>query len=370
MKIVHWAKYYPPEWGGTELVTYDEAVASAARGDQVEVVAFTRDQARRDVDLGVVIERAKVRAGIDSQPLSLRWLRFAIRAGRAADVVHIHTPNLLAALALPFIPRHKQVILQWQTDVVEKGVLGLLVRPLELYMAHRAGVLIANSAAYAEASPVLRQFAAKTVAIPIGIADPTQAAASDRLPAGIESFVRGRPIVLAVGRSVPYKGFEYLIRAAAEMREEAAVVVVGTGRLEDRHRALIAQLGASDRVMMAGRVAPPDLQALFRDAALYTMSSVKRSEAFGIVMLEAMAHGLPVVATNIPGSGVAWVAGEGETGPIVAPRDATALAAAIDGLLAAPGERATLGRRARARFERLFLRERMLDSVLSLYRRS
>lgn len=368
MKIVHWAKYYPPEWGGTELVTYDEAVESAARGDEVEVVAFTRDRARRDIDLGVVIERAKVRAGIDSQPLSLRWLMLAVRAGRAGDVVHIHTPNLLAALALPFIPRRKQVILQWQTDVVEKGILGLMVRPLELYMARRADILIASSAAYAEASPVLRRFKSKTVAIPIGIADPTQAAASDCLPADIESFVRGRPIVLAVGRSVPYKGFEYLIRAAAEMREDAAVVIAGTGRLEGQHRALIAQLGVGDRVMMAGRVAPPDLQALFRDASLYAMSSVKRSEAFGIVMLEAMAHGLPIVATNIPGSGVAWVAGEGETGPIVAPRDAAGLAAAIDGLLTAPGERAALGQRARARFERLFLRERMLESVLSLYR--
>lgn len=368
MKIVHWAKYYPPEWGGTELVNHQEATASAAQGDEVTVVAFTRAEAREAVEEGVKVVRAKVAGGIDSQPLSWRWFTSAIREARGAEVLHIHTPNLLAAPALLFVSRRTRIILQWHTDLVDKGLLGWLARPLEMYMAHRAQILIATSDAYAQASPILRRAGAKTRSIPLGIPDPAKAPASPTLPAAVAEFLRGRPYALAVGRNVPYKGFEYLIEAAARLRSPGAIVIVGTGPLEPLYRKLIADHGLEDRVLLAGRVGTEDLNALFRHADLYVMSSVKRSEAFGIVTLEAMGHSLPVVATQIEGSGVAWVAGDGETGPVVPPRDPEALAHAIDGLLADPDARAAFGKAARARYERLFTHDRMNGAVLALYR--
>ncbi len=368
MKIVHWAKFYPPEWGGTELVNYEEATASAAQGDEVTVVAFTRAEARVDVDEGVKVVRAKVTGGIDSQPLAWRWFTSAIREARDADVIHIHTPNLLAAPALLFVSRRTRVILQWHTDLVDKGLLGWLARPFEMYMAHRAQVLIATSAAYAQASPILRRGGSKTQVVPLGIPDPAEAPASPGLPAAVAEFLDGRPYALAVGRNVPYKGFEYLIEAAAHLKSPGAIVIVGTGPLESLYRQMIADRGLEDRVLLAGRVGTEDLNALFRGAALYAMSSVKRSEAFGIVTLEAMGHSLPVVATQIDGSGVAWVAGDGETGPIVPPRDPAALAQAIDGLLGDAAARAAFGKAARARYERLFTNDRMNGAVLALYR--
>jgi glycosyltransferase involved in cell wall biosynthesis len=368
MKIVHWAKFYPPEWGGTELVNYEEATAAAAQGDEVTVVAFTRGEARSEIEQGVRVVRAKVAGGIDSQPLSWRWFVRAVGEAREADVLHIHTPNLLAAPALLWVSRRTRIILQWQTDLVDKGLLGWLARPLEIYMAHRAHVLIASSAAYAQASPILRRAGTKTRPIPLGIPDPAIAAASATLPATVVEFLEGRPYALAVGRNVPYKGFEYLIRAAERLHTAGAIVIVGTGPLEPLYREMIAKLGVEDRVLLAGRMGSEDLNALFRSAALYVMSSVKRSEAFGIVTLEAMGHSLPVVATQIEGSGVAWVAGDGETGPIVPPRDPDALARAIDGLFADAAARAAFGKASRARYERLFTNDRMNDAVLALYR--
>lgn len=368
MRIVHWAKYYPPEWGGTELITHDQANAGAAAGHDVSVVAFTRMKPGTETGNGVAVHRAKVLANVDSQPLSLRWLILAARHGRAADIVHIHTPNLLAAVALLFVPRRVRIILQWHTDLVEKGFLGWLARPLERYMVHRAERILATSAVYAEASPVLRRFGAKTLAIPLGIADPALAPTSDRVPAAVADFLRGRPFALAVGRAVPYKGFEYLVRASAKLRSGTAVVIVGTGPLEAGLHALADELEVGERLLFAGRVSTEDLHALFASASLYVMCSVKRSEAFGLVLLEAMGHGLPTVATAIPGSGVAWVAGEGEAGRIVPPRDPDALARAIDELMADPDERASFARRARERYERLFTRETMLDAVLEVYR--
>lgn len=368
MKVLHWAKFYPPDWGGTEGVTYDLATGGARAGMPTQVVAFSRDGLGDEETEAVSVLRARARFHVDTQPLSLKWARLALSAARSAEVIHIHAPNLLAAALLPFVSRAKKIVIHWHTDLVDKGLLGALARPLELYMARRADRLVATSQAYAEASPVLRRFPGKTVVIPLGIADAAESEAAAGIPAEVTRFLRGRPLVLAVGRMVPYKGFDHLIRAAAGLRSDAAVVIVGSGPLEAEHRALIEALGAGDRVMMAGRLSAPDLGALFRAAALYALSSVKRSEAFGIVLLEAMAYGLPIVATRIPGSGVAWAAGEGETGPIVPPRDAASLADAIDSLILDEAERRRFGIAARDRYERMFTRERMLSSVLDLYR--
>lgn len=368
MRIVHWAKYYPPEWGGTEGVTYDLAVGASESGHDVDVVAFTRHADACQDDRGVRVLRARVSAYIDTQPLSVRWMREALRAAREADVLHIHAPNLIAAMILPFVPRRVATAIHWHTDLVNKGLLGRLARPLELIMAWRADRLLASSQLYADASDVMRRFRKKTVAIPLGIEDPVTAPCAPAPPPAIASFSAGRPMVLAVGRAVPYKGFEYLIRAAAQMRVDGAVVIVGTGPLEAEYRQLIAELGVSNRVMLAGRLSSEDLKSLFHAADVYVMSSAMRSEAFGIVLLEAMAHSLPIVATAIKSSGVPWVAGDGETGPIVPPRDPGAMARAIDELLTDPQKRADFALRSRARYERHFTRQKMLDAVLALYR--
>jgi glycosyltransferase involved in cell wall biosynthesis len=368
MRIAHWAKFYPPEWGGMESVTRDLAVGAARAGHTVSVAAFTADGVNRLETLdGVTVTRSKHWKALASQPLSLDWLRTCVRLGRNADVVHIHLPNMLAAVAMPLISKRSRVILHWHSDVVGKGVLGMLLRPLETYLARRADAIIATSAPYAAASPLLKRFSEKVVIIPLGIEDPSKLAEKTALPSHIAAFVAGRKLILSVGRLVPYKGFEYLIDAARELPDDACIVIAGGGELEPVLRAKVEASGLSARFMIAGRIESATLAALFDQATLYVMPSVERSEAFGVVLLEAMAYGLPIVATQIAGSGVPWVNVHGETGLNVKPRDGAALADAIRLLMVDDALAARYGTAARARYLECFTDSAMIAAVVKQY---
>jgi rhamnosyl/mannosyltransferase len=125
-------------------------------------------------------------------------------------------------------------------------------------------------------------------------------------------------------------------------------------------------LGVEDRVYFHGYIDDKKLREYYRSADLFVLPSVESSEAFGIVQLEAMAHGLPVINTDLP-TGVPWVSRDRKTGLTVPPRDADALASAIQELLVDDELRESLGRNARQRVETKFTEARMLSQTLDVY---
>ncbi|SFG60658.1 glycosyltransferase [Methylobacterium gossipiicola] len=176
-------------------------------------------------------------------------------------------------------------------------------------------------------------------------------------PAQGAAELRARPRrVLAVGRLAPAKDFATLLRAFARVRRDASLVIVGEGPERPALEALISDLGLAGRVTLAGHVERP--WHLYREAACFAASS--RAEAFGNVLVEALAHGLPVASTACDGP-VEILEG-GRFGALVPVGDAAALAAAIDAMLADPGEPADRIARAAtfsvaaavARYEALF----------------
>jgi glycosyltransferase involved in cell wall biosynthesis len=245
---------------------------------------------------------------------------------------------------------------------VNKGLVGRLTRPLDAWMVRRATAIWVTTRDYGSGSVSLRDAQAKVELLTLGIADPLDSDAGAPLPDRIATFAKGRAIVLSVGRLVPYKGFDQLLRAWARVAAPAVLVIAGHGAERERLQALIDELGLGDRVMLAGRLAQDELHALFRSATLYVMSSVGRTEAFGVVQIEAMAFSLPIVATDVPRSGVAWVSDRGALGGLVPINDPPALATAIDRVLASD-RLPELRRASRARFERLFRVEQMVDTA-------
>lgn len=376
MRIVHLAKYYPPEWGGMERVTFDLVNGMAAKGIRSHVVAFTRDASQAGGTYGEIVEitRCRMFANPANQPISLSWLWCSLSAGAKSDAVIVHAPNFLALLVLVGLrllrlvgigPRHR--LLLWHSDIVEKGALGLIVRPLELAMAMLATRIIATSPPYAEASNVLRRFSARLEIIPLGI-DPVEHTTSQfQLDPDLARWIDGRPLVLAVGRLVPYKGFDILIDAAGRLtdRLDICCLIVGTGPEAHRLNNLIAASGLADSVRIVGPVNAAQLDALYRTAAVYCMSSRLRSEAFGVVLLEAMSYGVPIVATSIEGSGVPWVAGS-ETSLIVPVENADALACAIEEIVTDPELARRLGKAALGRYAARFKRAQMVESFVAL----
>jgi len=365
MRILQISKYYPPEFGGIETVARDLSTGFAERGHQSDVLAFTRFDAKTETIDGVAVERVRATVTPMSQALSLRWFVRAVGLARKADVIVIQWPNLLPMLLVPFW-RRQTVVIFWQSDLIGKGIASHIVRPLQWLMLRCADLIWTSTPRYAKASPALQPVRDKVRAMPIGITDPTLAGIPAAIPANIAAFVADRKLVIAIGRLVSYKGFDQLIRAFARVNCDAALVIVGTGPQEEVLRGLIAEFGIEDRVMLAGRASEDALRALLGNAALYVMSSNQRSEAFGVVQVEAMAFGLPIVATRVPDSGVDWVSGDGATGAAVPINDPPAMAEAIDRLLTDQAGLPALRARSRARYESEFTRDKMVSRALEL----
>lgn len=370
--ILHLGKFYPPDTGGIESVTVSLARGAASNGHQVTVLCF-EDRGRGNMqDAGVEVLRVPA-PRIASQPLSWAYVRHGLRLARKADVVHVHLPNMLAALTVALIGTGPKVVLHWHSDVINKGLLACITQPLERAMLARADKIICTSQPYADASQPLRPFAGKIAVIPIGVPDiqpsrpASRSALLDSLPSPIREHVHGRPIVLAVGRLVPYKGFSVLIEAAAHMAHDAAIVIVGGGPLDVELRVQADQQRAPRRALIAGRLDDETLTSLKQLADIYCMPSIERSEAFGVALVEALAAGIPAVATQIHGSGVPWVNLDGESGINVSPKDPSALAQALDKLLADKTWHAEVSRGARKRYEQLFTEERAIAQTLALY---
>jgi rhamnosyl/mannosyltransferase len=165
--------------------------------------------------------------------------------------------------------------------------------------------------------------------------------------------------VLFVGRLVYYKGVDVLIDAMAHIH--ATLLIVGEGPLEAELRRRAVVRGIQDRVVFLGEVAAESLPAYYHASDVFVLPSVANTEAFGVVQLEAMAAGVPVVSTKLP-TGVSWVNEDGVSGLLVAPGDPIALADSIGRLLADPVLRNRLGQNASRRAELLFSRDRMIES--------
>lgn len=380
MKIVQWAKYYPPEWGGMERVTYDLAAGWAAAGMESVVVAFTKGAAAGyQVAEGVHIHRHPLGVKFDTQPVSAGWIANAVRQGRNADAVVAHAPNLLILFPMLFLwfaglfrARRPQRILFWHSDIVGKGALGWIARPIELLLVAISDDIIATSPPYAEYSPILSRSGRKTTIVPLGIDDPATESegAEPAISPQLSDFVGDRPLALSVGRLVAYKGFHVLIEAFAKLPPSRALVIVGEGPLGADLQDAIDRADAADRIRLVGSLTHRELAALYHRCDCFVMSSRQRSEAFGMVLLEAMSYGKPLVACDIEGSGVPWVAGADGAAEVVPIENPDKMAAAIEKILSNKELAADMARCARQRFERLFTKAQMLRGVTLLLTRN
>ena len=192
--VLHLGKFYPPDNGGIESVTAALARGTAAAGMATTVLCF-EEHGRGDAQDGDVTVRRVPAIKIASQPLAIAYLREAVQRARSADIVHVHLPNMLAGLAVTRIGPGPKVVLHWHSDVVGKGLLAHLTRPIERAMLRRADKVICTSQAYADASLTLRPFVDKVVVVPIGVADvPARqddpAALQDMLPPALRQPAR------------------------------------------------------------------------------------------------------------------------------------------------------------------------------------
>ena len=361
MRILQLGKFYPVR-GGVEKVMYDLTEGLSARGIGCDMLCSSlKGLPGRVKDLpggGRVIcvkPLAKV-AGTMIAPEMISWLK---EHCREYDIIHVHHPDPMAALALRRSGYRGRVILHWHSDILKQKFFLTFYKPLLNWLIRRADTIVGTSPVYVKESPWLQKVQDKCTYVPIGI-EPVETTGSEV----IKGRYHDKKIVLSIGRLIPYKGFEYLIEAAKYLPEDYRVIIGGTGPLQEQLEKQIAALNLEDKVSLEGYIKDGGLGAYYGAADVFVMSSTMKTEAFGIVQIEAMSCGLPVVSTCIPASGVAWVNQDGESGLTVEPRNAKALADAIEKICAAP---APYQEGARKRYEALFTKEKMLEKIRTIY---
>lgn len=341
LRVLHVGKFYPPHQGGME--THLELLCRMTQADVDLSVLVSADDAAttREVRGGIPVTRIGTRLTLASASFNPGMAREIRRAD--ADIVHFHHPNPTAVLSyLAARPRGKLVV-TYHSDIVRQRVLGPLFSPILHRFLRRADAIIATSPDYAASSPVLRRHAERVTTIPFGIdVDALQRVDADEVRAIRARF--GERIVFAAGRLVYYKGFAYLVRAMK--RVDARLLIAGAGPLRGELERLAAEEGVAGKVTLLGAV--PDLRPYYHAAGVFALPSVARSEAFGLVQMEAMACGVPVVNTALD-SGVPFVSPHGVTGLTVPPADADALGDAVTRLLDDAPLRGRMGAAGRAR---------------------
>ncbi|HEX6183260.1 MAG TPA: glycosyltransferase [Pyrinomonadaceae bacterium] len=359
LRVLQVGKFYPPHRGGME--SHLHALCGELRAS-VDVEVLVAGEGRRtavEVLDSVKVTRVGTLFDFAAAPVCPGLVR-RIRDSRA-DIVHLHWPHPTALLAYLASGHAGRLVLTYHSDVVRQKVLGGLFWPVLRRALERADVVIAASPDYVESSPVLRRFEAKCRVIPFGV----PLAQFDRADAAEVARLRARfgpRIVLGVGRLIYYKGFEHLVRAMKEV--DGRLLIVGEGPLRGALEREAERAGVAGRVTFLGHV--EDVTPYYHAADVFALPSVARSEAFGIVQLEAMACGKPVVNTSLD-TGVTFVSIGGVTGLTVPPANPAALAAALNTLLEDPSLAARYGRAARSRVEREFDLEEMGRRTLRLY---
>lgn len=281
------------------------------------------------------------------------------------DIIHIHHPDPMAALALRLSGFRGKVVLHWHSDIVRQRHLLRLFMPIQRWLLRRADVIIGTSPVYIEGSAHLAGMRHKCVCVPIGIApfpDPDPAKVQQ-----IKSLYPGKHIIFAMGRLVRYKGFEFLIKAAQYLPDDYVTIIGGDGSLRHRLQECITDSELDHKVKLQGFIDDKDLSAYYHASSAFCLSSIQRTEAFGVVQIEAMSCGTPVISTDIPGSGVSWVNAHGISGMVVPPADPQALARAITYITQSPVTLDQFSARAIERFYNLFTLRRMAETIINLY---
>lgn len=387
MRVLLVTTVYPPAIGGPSLQTRQIADGLLRRGMEPYVVAFGQAEASEQAN-GVTVQRldparAMVPGALGRQVyLYRRMLRIIDRV--RPDVVHVQVLGPLGlATGLACRRRGVPALLKYSDDLVWTKLNRGRTRARTFFPGvFRAGlrarwftriqsVMLGVFARVWATSPFLEAQLREVFGLPdrriFGFPNLVEVGRFEGAPLP-RPRPAGAPVrVLTASRLQPWKGVETAIRAVARLAPGVATLrIVGTGRPHMRRHleAVVRELGVEDRVELAGAVPPGEIVREFADADVFLLPT--EYEPFGIVFVEAMAAGLPVLATRA--GGVPSIVPQDEAGVLLEPRDVDGFAAALAALAADPGRRERMGRAGRARARRVYDLETRLDELTAVYR--
>jgi len=359
--------YYPPVIGGVEGHINLIANGLKQRGMNVEVlVSNTCARLQIEEIEGIRVTKAPQLGRFASAPLNATFSSWVRKLGKRADIIHFHFPNPTGEISSLLAGLRGKVVVTYHSDIVRQARMAKLYAPFMRAFLSRADLIMATSPNYVRSSEILGDFQDKCRIIPFGI-DLRRFEYTPETAKAVHAVRRtyGPEIILFVGRFRYYKGLYMLIEAMKLARGK--LLLIGSGPMDKELKCRVAEdPEMSGRIFFLGALSDQQVAAYLHACDLFVLPSIVRSEAFGIVLLEAMACAKPLISTEL-GTGTSFVNQHRETGLVVPPNNPTALAHAINFLLANPAIRARYGEAARKRVEAHFSVDKMVEALVDLY---
>ena len=366
MKILHVVKAYYPDVGGIETSARQIAEASAKNGHEVAVLCFGNKNENVETE-GVKVYRIKPLFNVGSASISFKYFKKYKELSKDVDIIHFHVPNPLGELSFCLQSKSKaKTLCTYHLDPVRPKAFVLMYKILLNSFMKKVDVICPTSPHYIISSRVIDKFLEKCRTIPLGVDVSSFANVSPEKIAEAEKVVSKlkRPRVLFSGRFAYFKGIPNLLNAMA-LLPEYSLIMVGDGKKRQETEEQIDRLGLRDRVVLAGLQTGEFYRAFFHVADIFAFPSTW-PESFGIVGLEALAAGLPLVTTEI-WAGSSYYNEDGKTGLIVPPQDPQALADAIKKILSDPELHKMMSENASKRADKFAL-ERMPERYEEVYK--
>lgn len=371
LKVLQVNKLYYPEMGGVESVVQNIAEGLQNDIDMQVLVCQKKGKKVREIVNGVPVYRAHSFGTLFSMPISLDFLFQLRKLSKDMDIIHFHMPFPLGDIGYLLSGYKGKVVVLWHSDVVKQKRFMKIYKPIMNCFLKKVDIIIVGAQGIIDGSHYLQPYRDKCKVIPLAIREEMwqdgELYLKQRMRGTVEHDEKKERVnFLFVGRLVYYKGCDVLLRALQRV-ERGYLTIVGTGDLEEELRQMAQDLEIEGRVCFAGPVPDDELKRYFRETDVFVLPSVKRSEAFGLVQLEAMAYGKPVINTNLP-SGVPDVSLHGITGLTVEAGDAGAMADAMNWLIAHPKEMEMYGKAAKKRVDEVFKLDKILPQIYEVYK--
>lgn len=311
----------------------------------------------------VKIHRAASFGILWGMPLSLDFFGLFKKLSKEVDIIDFHHPFPLADLALFLFRPRAKLIVHYHSDIMRQKILNFLIWPFINHTLKRAKKIVVSNPNLIKSSPYLRKFQEKCEVIPFGV-DLTKFEKFNEKEVKKIKEKYGK-FVLFVGRLNYYKGIEYLIEAMRNI--EANLVIIGEGPLEKKLKAQISKLKINKKIFFLPFIKENELINFYQACQVFVLPSIFKSEAFGLVLLEAMACGCPIISTELQ-TGTSFINQDGITGFVVSPRDTETLAKKIREILENRDLAQKFAKNAKKRVENFSL-EKMLEKIKALYQR-
>lgn len=366
MKVLHVGKFYPPYFGGIEKVNFDLVEGLNNLGVKADVLCFNEKNGSDYILKNYQIYKSKVILNVISTPISIDLFRILKKIKDKYSIIHVHLPNPTAIMAILHVGFDGKIIVHWHSDIIRQKISKFFFKPFQQRLLNIASIIVVTSPNYLEGSLDLKPFRDKVQIVPIGI-DQREFPKNPILRDRMRSKFAGKKVVFALGRHIYYKNFSTLIDAVKAFDEETILLLGGEGELSSELKTQVIKNNLEGKVVFLGKIPFEELREYFELADVFCLPSNEKSEAFGVVLIEAMSFGCPIVSCNIKGSGVPWVNLDKKTGFVVPVNDSEKLGNTINLILNNPELRDELSENARARYLELFTKDKMVNSFKRLY---